>query len=601
MSLLSRICVWVLAAALTLATGVPPAAAGTSADLEYVLDANGPTIVLPELFRPAIDLAGRGFHYDPTWPQALAGQSSLDLWAKEFGFRGLYRLQYNLWEISQLVGNRELQGKLLANYEGVIKRVSDAGGTVILNIFSMPLGQGKVLDKKSAPVDPQVFENTVRDVVRYFSCIKKYNVWYEVWTAPDLDTFFLGREQEYLQMYRSAAVAVKGLEKEYGMHIPLGGPSTSAWFRGVEESAVSAPEKSLIFQLMRMCYRQRLPLDFVSWHGYSSDPKIEKESTAYAQDALALLREWLGYFNFNDVQLVVDEWNYDDGANRSPQRGERAYVCASYIPARLRHMYEAGVDRQVFYCLEDFRDNREGVDRNVGAFWFTQNAFQSESGPKVAVLNVLRMLAVLGARMYVPSVKFSDECVGVIATRSNDQIVVIVYNYIDPEMARNFVSRSLAGLNEAERRQVVSLFKKDQWGDLLGRRIDPESLAASGRVKTLLRRAVELYQFKQDRVSREQTLSLVLKNMKGDFVLQRYQVDDTCADSCQFLPDELAQLTGGAGGCSLQLRLKPYSVQMLVISKKPKTTEESPAAAPSAQEPPVVQQPQLNDAQQPQN
>lgn len=576
------------------------AAGGASADLEYVLDINGPTIPLPELFRPAIDLAGRGFHYDPTWPQALAGSSSLDLWAKEFGFRGLYRVQYNLWEISQLAGNRELQGKLMANYEAVIKRVSDAGGTVILDMFSMPLGQGKVLDKKSAPVDPQVFENTVRDVVRYFSCIKKYNVWYEVWSAPDLDTFFLGREQEYLQMYRSAAIAVKGLEKEYNMHIALGGPSTSAWFRGVEESTVSTPEKSLVFQLMRMCYHQRLPLDFVSWHGYSSDPKIEKESTAYTRHALALLREWLGYFNFNDVLLVVDEWNYDDGANQSPQRGERAHVCASYIPARLRHMYEAGVDRQVFYCLEDFRDNREGVDRNVGAFWFTQNAFQSESGPKTPVLNVFRMLAVLGAQMYVPSVKFNDECVGVIATRSNDQIVVIVYNYIDPEMARNFVSRSLSALNEADRRQVVSLFKKDQWDDLLNKKIDPERLAVSSRVKALLRRSAELYRFKNDRAAGDQTLSLVLRNMKEDFLLQRYQVDDSCADSCLFLPDELRQLSGSTAVCTLQLQLKPYSVQLLVFSKKPKTVEQPPAAI-AAPEPPGTPAPQTSDVQQPQN
>jgi len=64
---------------------------------------------------------------------------------------GLYRLQYNLWEISELSGNRALQEKLIANYEALIKRVNDSGGVVMLNIFSTPQGQGKVLDKKVHP------------------------------------------------------------------------------------------------------------------------------------------------------------------------------------------------------------------------------------------------------------------------------------------------------------------------------------------------------------------------------------------------------------------------------------------------------------------
>jgi len=122
-------------------------------DLEYTIDLNANTIPLPKIFSPNIDLSGRGFYSDPSWPQSLAAPEALDAWEKNIGWNGIYRLQYNLWEISQQAKDKQLQDKLLANYESVIKRVSDAGGTVILDIFSTPQGQGKVLDKKSSPVD----------------------------------------------------------------------------------------------------------------------------------------------------------------------------------------------------------------------------------------------------------------------------------------------------------------------------------------------------------------------------------------------------------------------------------------------------------------
>lgn len=128
----------------------PGPAACQEGDLEYVLDTGSNAIPLPDLFKPAIDLSGRGFHNDLTWPQSLADQRAIDTWQKDIGMRSVCRLQYNLWEISEVEGNRALQAKLLANYEDTIKRVSDAGGIVILDIFSTPQGQGKVLDKKLA-------------------------------------------------------------------------------------------------------------------------------------------------------------------------------------------------------------------------------------------------------------------------------------------------------------------------------------------------------------------------------------------------------------------------------------------------------------------
>jgi hypothetical protein len=119
------------------------------ADLEFNIDINSNTAVLPKIFKPGMDLSGRGQHYVKNWPQSLSAQEVLDIWQKDIGFSGIYRIQYDLWEINENARSAEGQKELLANYENIIKKISDAGGTVILDIFGTPAGLGKVLDKKS--------------------------------------------------------------------------------------------------------------------------------------------------------------------------------------------------------------------------------------------------------------------------------------------------------------------------------------------------------------------------------------------------------------------------------------------------------------------
>ena len=162
--------------------------------LELNIDFSSQTTLLPAIFKPNIDLSGRGFHRESLWPQTLAAREALDTWQKEIGFNGFYRIQYNLWEISQLAKDRNLQQKLLANYENIFKSITDSGGLIILDLFGTPAGLGKVLDKKSPPLDMNAFKAFIKDMIYDLSCVKKYNIWYEVWNAPDLDDFFLGRK-----------------------------------------------------------------------------------------------------------------------------------------------------------------------------------------------------------------------------------------------------------------------------------------------------------------------------------------------------------------------------------------------------------------------
>jgi len=547
----------------------------------FTLDTASITIPLPVIFAPAIDLSGRGHHSELTWPQSAASREVIERWDKDIGFKGMYRLQYNLWEISQLEKNRQMQKKLLSNYEALIKKINDAGGTVILDIFSTPQGQGKVLDKKSSPADLKIFQIWVKNYIRQLSCVKKYNIWYEVWTAPDLDNFFLGRQQEYLGLYKAVADSVKELEVEYKIHIPVGGPSSSWWFRDIEENTIITPERSLIYELIKFCAHYKLPLDFISWHAYTTDPKAEKETTIYNKSSVALLRDWLSYFNFSkDLPLIVDEWNYDSGQNILPERKEKAYIAASFIPARLRHMYEADINYQLFFSLEDFQDNTEGVTRNVGAFWFEQGGSGYIGGNK-AIYNVFRMLAMLGPAMYISPSKINDEFVGMTATRSQEQFAILIYNYIDPDIFRSFLSRNIALLVESERRQLLEIVKAELLEKIKNKELDINSLRVSGKVRNLLKKSLEAHESAQRFINLPRQFRLSIKNLKKDYLYTRYVVDSNCSFNCDLSPLEEKSISSIEGLYTENINLSPYSAQLIILKPKPEKPKPAPISVTS--------------------
>ena len=547
-------------------------------DLEFTLDVNSSTIALPQIFKPSIDLSGRGFHRQTSWPQGLAASEVLDTWAKDIGFNSVYRLQYNLWEINQLAKDKDAQDKLLNNYENIIKKITEAGGIVILDIFSTPAGLGQALDKKSPPWDFRAFKELIKNHIRNLSCNKRYNIWYEVWSAPDLDDFFLGRKQEYLNLYRAVAEATKELSQEFKIYIPVGGPATSWWFQNFDANSIITAERSLIYELIKFCYRYHLPLDFISWHAYSTDPKAEKEATIYKKTGIALLKDWLSYFNFDrNTPLIIDEWNYDTNANILPERKEKSYISASYIPSRIKQMYEAGINYQLYFCLEDFQDNKEGIVRNVGIFGFDSEAFEYKGAPK-SVYNVFRMLSNLGNNMFSAPLKPNDEFVDVIATKTQDRIALLIYNYTDPEIARNYLSRNIASLNGAERKVLLNIITSGRLEKILSHSIEISKIRASKRLKTLLTRAKELNDRAEKFKSGTRNINMSIKNIKGNYSYQKYKIDSSCSINCAFDVLEEKELNL-SDAYQETLTLNPYSVNMIILSKKQPAEPENTAGA----------------------
>ncbi len=553
-------------------------------DLEINLDVNSSTIPLPKVFKPNVDLSGRGFYHDRNYPQQLASQETLNVWGKDIGFNNAYRIQYNLWAIGELAKNPDEQKALLANYENIIKQISDSGGTVLLNIFGTPSGLGKVRDKRSSPFDLRAYKGLIKEHIRYLSCQKRYNIWYEFWNAPDSDDFFLGGRQEYLNLYRVAAEAIKELEAETKIHILLGGPGTTWWFRSPDGNNVLSPEKSLVYALIQFCYNYRLPLDFISWHAYATDSQAEKEITVYHQKSVvALMRDWLTYFRFDrDTPIIISEWNYDRGANLLPEREEKAFITASYIPCRLRNMYESGIDYQFYYCLEDFQSNPENITRNVGIFGFDAERAPYKATPK-SIYGTFVMLSRLGDRFYV-SPKIKDDYVSVIATSEKDSVIILISNYINPRTGLDYVSRNLASFNDSERVIILNLIKTGKFEKAMRHEIEIVSLRLNKRVNNLLKQIQQLSDKAEKFRNFPRVVKLSIKNLKDqEYRYQRFMIDASFTADNALAPLEEKNLTASTLS-TMSIEAKPYSTQLIVISKKPEEpktgteqTKETPA------------------------
>ena len=157
---------------------------------------------------------------------------------------------------------------------------------------------------------------------------------FEVWNEPNLAVFWGGSKEDYFQLYRVTASALKAVDPE----LKVGGPATSA------------AADPWIWDLASFCRDNQLPLDFITTHGYSNerlrpflqdtraaglDPVIVPEQGFYYNE-LRLIRQILTATPYPAAPVYLTEWNssvaYSYKMNLWPNDhdlpNDAAYMCA---------------------------------------------------------------------------------------------------------------------------------------------------------------------------------------------------------------------------------------------------------------------------------
>ena len=118
-------------------------------------------------------------------------------------------------------------------------------------------------------------------------------LYWEIWNEPDLrvgngSPTWQGTEEQFFELYRTAATHLKRRFPD----LKIGGPAVcyvGPWTRR--------------FLAAMTANGERVPLDFFSWHGYSSNPLKMKSH-------ILLARRLLDEAGYTETESILNEWNY---------------------------------------------------------------------------------------------------------------------------------------------------------------------------------------------------------------------------------------------------------------------------------------------------
>jgi xylan 1,4-beta-xylosidase len=204
-------------------------------------------------------------------------RNDLQRWKNEVGvkrvrFHGIFLDEMGVYAPTILSG-----GKTKYNFQRVDQvydGLLDRGVRPFVELSFMPkaLATGKPgVFFYGMNVTPPKSNEGWADLVKTFAAhlIDRYGInevkdWpFEVWNEPNLGTFWEGTKQQYFDMYKASAVALKSLDRR----IQVGGPSTASgeW----------------LTEFANYCTQNNAPVDFFTTHIYAGDD----QSHLFGKDA----------------------------------------------------------------------------------------------------------------------------------------------------------------------------------------------------------------------------------------------------------------------------------------------------------------------------
>jgi len=182
-----------------------------------------------------------------------------------------------------------------ARLDKVVKTILAAGAKPMLSLSYIPSSLSVDGQITSPPKDWGAWENLVKATVERYSgrsSLNIYNVYYEVYNEPDLfGGWHYGKSPNYLTLYYRS---VRGAQRAANTNpFKIGGPATTGFY------------SNWIKALFKFASKNKLRVDFISWHRYSHNPQD------YDQDFEKLNRILTDYPDYFSVERIITEFGPD--------------------------------------------------------------------------------------------------------------------------------------------------------------------------------------------------------------------------------------------------------------------------------------------------
>lgn len=207
------------------------------------------------------------------------------------------------------------------------------------------------------PNDYAGWEKFVYDVVKHYvdknSGITYWEVGNEVDIGEDGGTPYRFKPESYARYYKHTVAAILRADS----NAKVGGPAL-AWYKS-----------PILPELLRVCSKENIPLDFVSFHHYNNSPKVIREQIQYVKDLIA---------KYPDLhpETIMNEWNVD---LFNPILDPKYQPC--YIAETIWQMKDVGLDWSNYYQIKDYYVSYETFakifSKNGAAFmtrWWNRQA-----------------------------------------------------------------------------------------------------------------------------------------------------------------------------------------------------------------------------------
>jgi xylan 1,4-beta-xylosidase len=185
------------------------------------------------------------------------------------------------------------------------------------------------------PEDYSAWEQLIFALVKHYQEKKAGIEYWEIGNEPDIGEDggcpYRFKPESYSRYYQRTAGAILKADPA----AKVGGP------------ALAGSRSAILPRLLNFCESNGVPLHFVSWHIYSSDPKSIRGTVEYVQSLLkahpALKPE-----------TILDEWNMDLMNPPRDPRFQPAFVCET-----IWQMKDAGLAWSCYYHIRDWHVDLE--------------------------------------------------------------------------------------------------------------------------------------------------------------------------------------------------------------------------------------------------
>jgi hypothetical protein len=180
------------------------------------------------------------------------------------------------------------------------------------------------------PRDYSEWENLIYGLVAHYRGRNAGIQYWEVGNEPDIGEDggcpYRFKPESYIRYYQHTAAAILRADPQ----ARVGGP------------ALASSRSAILSALLNFCETNRVPLSFVSWHIYSSDPKAIRGTVEH-------IRQLLKEHPSLNVETFLDEWNMDLMNPPLDPRFQPAFVCETTW-----QMKEAQLDYSCYYHIRDW-------------------------------------------------------------------------------------------------------------------------------------------------------------------------------------------------------------------------------------------------------